>query len=253
MAVGRLSPLRLILILIAALGAWVSAGALSFASSHAGAARIGVLPSAFWLASCVAIAIVLGVMLRGAWTAALSLAGVLLLPWLPFPVPAVFYMWVGQLRVWVWILIAAMAAAPFVRARTPPALGAWVHDPRRAARVAALLAVLLYVAGAYLVSPRLPGGDEPHYLVIAESLLADHDLKVENNYLRGDYHAYFSGFLRPDYLRRGQNGEIYSIHAPGLPALVAPVFALFGTGASSRCSSSSPAARARSRGQPRGA
>jgi hypothetical protein len=153
---------------------------------------------------------------------------VLLLPWLPIPVPAASYIWVGHLRAWVWILIAAAMAAAALRATAPPALAALVRDPRRAPRIAAIVAALLYLAGAYQVFPQLPAGDEPHYLVIAESLLHDRDLKVENNYRRADYHAYFRDNLRPDYLRRGQNGEIYSIHAPGLPALVAPVFALFG-------------------------
>src|SRR5581483_7161472 len=60
------------------------------------------------------------------------------------------------------------------------------------------------------------------------SLLVDHDLQIENNHRRGDYRAYFPGELRPDYLRRGTNEQIYSVHAPGLPAIVAPVFALFG-------------------------
>ena len=32
-----------------------------------------------------------------------------------------------------------------------------------------------------------PGGDEPHYLVIAQSLWRDGDLKIENNHDRGDY------------------------------------------------------------------
>ena len=34
--------------------------------------------------------------------------------------------------------------------------------------------------------------------------------------------------MRPDFLRRGVDGQIYSVHAPGLPALIAPAFALFG-------------------------
>ena len=34
--------------------------------------------------------------------------------------------------------------------------------------------------------------------------------------------------MRRTYSRRGRDGEIYSIHAPGLPALVAPAFALGG-------------------------
>jgi hypothetical protein len=103
-----------------------------------------------------------------------------------------------------------------------------VLDARRAPWAAGAAAVIVYVVVAYQVFPQLPAGDEPHYLVIAESLLADRDLRVENNYARADYKAYFSGELHPDYLRKSQRGEIYSIHAPGLPLFVSPVFALFG-------------------------
>ena len=46
---------------------------------------------------------------------------------------------------------------------------------------------------------RFPGGDEPHYLVITQSLLYDHDLQIENNHRRGDYRAYFAGDLQPDF------------------------------------------------------
>ena len=73
------------------------------------------------------------------------------------------------------------------------------------------------------------GGDEPHYLVATESLLRDHDLKVENNYARGDYRPFSVADLKPDFLERGVNGEIYSIHAPGLSALVLPGYALWGS------------------------
>jgi hypothetical protein len=71
-------------------------------------------------------------------------------------------------------------------------------------------------------------GDEPHYLVIAHSLLADGDLQIENNHLNHDYRLFFGGTLRPDYLRRGSNGQIYSIHAPGIPVLVMPAYAIGG-------------------------
>ena len=57
-----------------------------------------------------------------------------------------------------------------------------------------------------------PSGDEPHYLVIAQSLWRDGDLKIENNHQRGDYREYFSRDLEPHYLTRGADGEIYSIH-----------------------------------------
>ena len=85
-----------------------------------------------------------------------------------------------------------------------------------------VVAVASLVLGLFYVNLKLATGDEPHYLVIAQSLLKDGDLKIENNHRRGDYRAFFGGELRPDYLQRGRNGEIYSIHAPGLPVLVAP-------------------------------
>jgi hypothetical protein len=76
------------------------------------------------------------------------------------------------------------------------------------------------------------GGDEPHYLVITHSLLVDHDLDIANNHEHRDYRAFYAGELRPDYLQRAQNGAIYSIHAPGLPALlVLPYAAAGATGA----------------------
>ena len=78
------------------------------------------------------------------------------------------------------------------------------------------------------MSPRIPGGDEPHYLIITQSLLTDGDLRIEDNHRRREYAAYVDGELKPDYLRRGRDGAIYSIHAPGVSALVLPAFALAG-------------------------
>ena len=90
------------------------------------------------------------------------------------------------------------------------------------------LAFAIFAASAWQVAPSIPGGDEPHYLVITQSLLLDRDLKIENNHRRGDYQVYFAGALAPHYIQRGRDGEIYSIHAPGLSALVAPAFAIGG-------------------------
>jgi hypothetical protein len=101
--------------------------------------------------------------------------------------------------------------------------------PGRAALAAGCVSLVAYGAGAWAVAPQHPQGDEPHYLIITQSLLEDHDLQIENNHKNGDYRAYFTAFpLKPDFLARGVNRQIYSVHAPGLPALVAPVFALFG-------------------------
>ncbi len=85
----------------------------------------------------------------------------------------------------------------------------------------------MLVLGAWSARPHLPGGDEPHYLAITQSLIRDGDLRVENNHHDPDFVAAF-GNLRPDFVKRGRDGEIYSIHAPGLAVLVAPAFALAG-------------------------
>ena len=47
------------------------------------------------------------------------------------------------------------------------------------------------VAARLIDTPMFPGGDEPHYLVIAQSLWRDGDLAIENNHRRGDTFEYF--------------------------------------------------------------
>jgi len=73
-----------------------------------------------------------------------------------------------------------------------------------------------------------PGGDEPHYLVITQSLLLDHDLRIGNNHQRQDYAAYYDDDLPPHAIAPGRDGETYSVHPIGLPILAAPAFAAAG-------------------------
>ena len=208
---------------------WVSIGALTIAND-AMRARMGLLPSIGWLALFVgaALLVVFVARPRSGRVAVAALSLLSILPWIPGRVPDAVFVWAGHVRLWLWIAIAAAFAAPARRRLIPAPLLRAAADPRRAPWLAATLAASLYLVGAWFVSPRLPGGDEPHYLVIAQSLLEDHDLRIENNHQQQDYRAYFPGTLKPDYLRRGLDGQIYSVHAPGLPALIAPVFALFG-------------------------
>jgi hypothetical protein len=158
------------------------------------------------------------------------------LPWLPDRAPLLLVL-AGPLR---WA-VAAVAMGGAIAALFPwtNATAGYLHPRRQAAsqRIARALVLLLSFGLFSTLGLRFNAaagfsGDEPHYLVIAHSLLVDHDLDIANNHERRDYHAFFGGELRPDYLRRGQHGEIYSIHAPGLPAVLLPAYALGGaTGA----------------------
>src|SRR4029079_6260941 len=73
-----------------------------------------------------------------------------------------------------------------------------------------------------------PQGDEPHYLMVADSLWHDHDLAVERDYAEGRYEAFFHGPLAPHYRVRGIGGVIYSLHAVGLSLLLLPAYAVGG-------------------------
>ncbi len=76
--------------------------------------------------------------------------------------------------------------------------------------------------GKYSVS-----GDEPHYLMIAESLVTDHDLDVANNYAHND-----GRLFGHDHLAMGlhavpsRTGRVLPIHDVGLAVALVPVYAV---------------------------
>jgi hypothetical protein len=203
-----------------AAAAWLSQGTIAFTGD--GDVRVALLPLSIgaWLVVAIASLAVLAAWRAGASLAPLWLLVLLVLPWLPPAMPLAFSIWSGPLALVVWVAVALslVASLPLpapVIARPPLAAG--------------LFACAIYSVAAWQVAPSVPGADEPHYLIITQSLLKDGDLKIENNHQSGDYRVYFPGDLpKPDYRRRGRDGQIYSIHAPGLPALVAPAFAIAG-------------------------
>ena len=101
-------------------------------------------------------------------------------------------------------------------------------DPERAPWLAGVALGVVALVSFSAVRTVVPNGDEPHYLVITQSLLRDGDLQIENNHDRGDYLSYLAGRLRPDFMTRGADGQIYSIHAPGVSFLLLPAFAVAG-------------------------
>ena len=152
------------------------------------------------------------------WTLALPY-----LPWLPDRLPLLLVL-AGPIR---WVIVAVALVRLLLRwSRARDAMASIFAIGRRTVFAASLAVYVVF--GLWSVTANGLGGDEPHYLVITESLLRDGDLQIENNHLRGDYRPFFPGELRPDFMQRGQNGQIYSIHAPGLPAMLLPVYAVFG-------------------------
>lgn len=69
-------------------------------------------------------------------------------------------------------------------------------------------------------------GDEPHYLIIAASLLRDRDLDVRNNYREDAETREIYGPLRPHAWRTADGWR--SFHAPGLGLLLAAPFGVGG-------------------------
>lgn len=90
---------------------------------------------------------------------------------------------------------------------------------------------LFLVCSIMAVSPLSPSpyftGDEPHYLIITQSLVRDHDLDVANNYLEGQY-GLISGQRLGIHAWQGKGPDrhYYSIHMPLLSAILAPFYVL---------------------------
>jgi hypothetical protein len=71
-------------------------------------------------------------------------------------------------------------------------------------------------------------GDEPHYLVMAQSLWRDHDLDLRNEYDGEAWAEFVPGPLRPHWGAPRADGRPFPAHSPGLPLLLAPAYAALG-------------------------
>jgi hypothetical protein len=124
------------------------------------------------------------------------------------------------------ILLAAAALAVAV-IRQMAASAATEMRLRGAALFGA--AFLFYVlVGTRIPGPAGPQGDEPHYLVMAQSLLSDGDLDLRDEFARREYASFFAGTLLPHTSPRSPAGRVHPVHAPGLAALLLPAYALYG-------------------------
>lgn len=132
----------------------------------------------------------------------------------------------GPLTAVVWLAVAGLQLWVLWQARliTPRWLERWTIARVMAGIFAATVLLSGLAAWRLTRTGVFPTGDEPHYLVLAQSLWRDGDLKIENNHTREDYKEYYPSDLAPHYLTRGVDKEIYSIHPIGMPLLMAPVY-----------------------------
>jgi hypothetical protein len=217
----------------AGLAGWCSLGTLGTISAGSVASRVAFLPP-WWLLPAL-IVIAFGVILVIRPTASqidpLFGSSVLILPWLPGPLPAAALLWTGPFAAAVWaaVVVGVMASCGAgEQGSRRPVIARLFINSGRAPLLAGTVALSVFAASAWWLSPVLPDGDSPHYLIITQSLIKDGDLRIENNHQAGDDLEYSLFAAEPHFQRRGVDGAIYSIHSPGVPVLIAPAFLVGG-------------------------
>jgi hypothetical protein len=97
-----------------------------------------------------------------------------------------------------------------------------------APRIFAVCAIVPGALGLHYVTRLSASGDEPHYLLMAQSLWRERDLDLRDNLERRDYRQYFPGTLAPHWGAPRSDGRPFPAHSPGLPLLLAPFYAAGG-------------------------
>ncbi|MHB8095457.1 MAG: hypothetical protein ACYDH0_11015 [Candidatus Aminicenantales bacterium] len=141
---------------------------------------------------------------------------------------AVFLRDVRTVLPWVAVLGSCWLLAAYIsKSKSSGAPQERRFDPGRMSRMLFAAACLIYVflATGLVVPPQPFTGDEPHYLVITQSLLSDGDIDVFNNYRDGEYKAFYPAPLVSHALpgERGPQHD-FSRHLPGISILVLPAY-----------------------------
>lgn len=133
--------------------------------------------------------------------------------------------WRGPLGIALGLCAVALAAsAAFPAARA----GEWTKAPARAFVLFLVGAALLLIVGLRYASSLRVSGDEPHYLVMAQSVWREGDLDLQDNFAREDWREYTPGPVAPHYGAPRADGRPFPAHSVGLAVVLAPVYALGG-------------------------
>ena len=127
----------------------------------------------------------------------------------------------GILYLWIGLFLAVSASLAVWRE-----IDRW-SDGRIGATLACVALAVYLIVAPYYDSTMRTNADEPHYLLVTQSLLRDHDLDLRNNYEERQYRAYYPARL-PDRHAIEVGGALYPIRDPGLPVLALVPFALAG-------------------------
>ncbi len=121
------------------------------------------------------------------------------------------------------------------RPSLPKPLFRWDHSgppakappKRRNVRLVFFISLAVYTAMLFSgFVPALPfSGDEPHYLLMARSIVRDGDLNLHEDYGQQHYREFYPGSLDAHaYPGKKGPGRLYSKHMPALPLLLAPAY-----------------------------
>jgi hypothetical protein len=201
---------------LAGAAAWCSVGQLALEADANRTLAFGLTPHPAWLIGAIAAGAAGAAFCRAPRTSLLLLTGSIVLPWVAV-VSGPTLLWQGVLTCYIWLLIG-LDLLLSVRRDDGETHGGW-----RTAGVA----VVMLLAVALLTNPLRVSGDEPHYLIVASSLLHDGDIDVANDY-DAQRHSFYGGSLEPRHTVPTPSGRQYSFHGLGTSLLVLPAFAAGG-------------------------
>lgn len=135
--------------------------------------------------------------------------------------PAVLRTELGVLYLWTGLFMAVHVFLALWRE-----IDRW-SDRRLAAALASVALAAYLIVSPYYDSTMQTNADEPHYLLVTQSLLLDRDVDLRNNYEERQYRRYYPGALIDRHAIQVGNA-FYPIRDLGLPVLALVPFGLGG-------------------------